>query len=65
MSLLSCGYEPKFIADRLQISTESVRKDLSAAYAVLVPDPKPGSDLRITAILKYQNLVGNLGLNEI
>jgi hypothetical protein len=42
-----------------------VRKDLSAAYAVLVPDPKPGSDLRITAILKYQNLVGNLGLNEI
>jgi DNA-binding NarL/FixJ family response regulator len=65
MSLLSCGYEAKFIADKIEISVESVRKDLSAAYAVLIPNPEPGSDLRISAILKYQNLIGNLGLNEI
>jgi len=65
MSLLSCGYEAKFIADKIEISVESVRKDLSAAYSVLIPNPEPGSDLRISAILKYQNLIGNLGLNEI
>jgi len=65
MSLLSCGYEPKFIADKIEISVESVRKDLSAAYSVLIPHPEAGSDLRISAILKYQNLIGNLGLNEI
>jgi DNA-binding NarL/FixJ family response regulator len=65
MSLLSCGYEAKFIADKIEISVESVRKDLSAAYAVLIPNPEPGSDLRISAVLKYQNLIGNLGLSEI
>lgn len=65
MSLLACGYEPKFIASRLEVSAEVVRKDLSKAYAVLVPEPAPGSDLRISAILKYQKLVGNLGLDEI
>jgi len=65
MSLLSCGYEAKFIADKIEISVESVRKDLSAAYSVLIPNPEAGSDLRISAILKYQNLIGNLGLIEI
>ena len=55
----------KFIADKIEISVESVRKDLSTAYSVLIPAPEPGSDLRISAILKYQNLIGNLGLNEI
>lgn len=64
MSLLACGYEPKFIAQRLEITAEVVRKDLSVVYGILVPDPAPGSDLRISAILTYQKLVGNLGLDE-
>lgn len=64
MSLLTTGFEPKYIADRLEISTEVVRKDLSLAYAILVPTPQPGSDLRISAILRYQKLIANLGLDE-
>lgn len=65
MSLLACGFDPKYIANRLEISVEVVRKDLSAAYGILVPEPESGTDLRITSILKYQKLVGNLGLDEI
>jgi DNA-binding NarL/FixJ family response regulator len=65
MSLLASGFEPKLIADRLEISVESVRKDLSAAYAVLVPAPESGKDLRISAILKYQNLAGRSELNDL
>ena len=63
LSLLSSGYEPKYIAERLEISAESVRKDLSVAYSILVPDPKPGSNLRISAILKYQRLSGTVGIS--
>lgn len=65
MSLLASGIEPKHIAFRLDVSADVVRKDLSAAYAILVPEPSRGSNLRISAILKYQKLVGNLGLDEI
>jgi len=65
MSLLASGFEPKLIADRLEISVESVRKDLSSAYAVLVPAPVSGKDLRISAILKYQSLVGGSELNDL
>lgn len=65
MSLLTTGYEPKYIAHRLEISADVVRKDLSATYRILVPAPLSGSDLRISAILKYQKLVANLGLDEI
>ena len=59
LSLLATGMEPKFIAEQLNISFDSVRKDLSLAYSALVPNPKPGTDLRVTAILKYQRLMGS------
>lgn len=65
MSLLASGFEPKLIADRLGISAESVRKDLSSAYSVLVPTPESGKDLRISAILRYQILVGSSALNDL
>jgi DNA-binding NarL/FixJ family response regulator len=65
MGLLASGFEPKLIAYRLEISVESVRKDLSTAYAALVPAPAAGKDLRISAILKYQELVGKSELNEL
>jgi DNA-binding NarL/FixJ family response regulator len=65
MSLLATGFEPKLIAERLEISVESVRKDLSVAYAVLVPEALPGKDLRISAILKYQNLVGKTDFYDL
>jgi DNA-binding NarL/FixJ family response regulator len=59
LSLLATGMEPKFIAEQLNISFDSVRKDLSLAYSSLVPNPKPGTDLRVSAILKYQRLMGS------
>lgn len=65
MSLLASGFEPKLIAARLEISVESVRKDLSSAYAVLMPNPEVGKDLRISAILKYQSIVGSEELNDL
>lgn len=57
LSMLATGIEPKAIADKLNISFDSVRKDLSNAYSILVPDPEPGMDLRVTSILRYQQLI--------
>ena len=59
LSLLATGVEPKYIAEKLEISFDSVRKDLSNAYSILVPNPKPGSDLRVTSILMYQRIMGS------
>ena len=56
LSMLATGVEPKTIARKLNISFESVRKDLSIAYSALVPNPEPGMDLRVTSILRYQQL---------
>lgn len=57
MSLLASGYDSKYIADTLGISVESVRQDLSRAYAILIPEPAEGMDIRISAIMKHQSLV--------
>jgi len=56
LSMLATGVEPKSIAEKLNISFDSVRKDLSNAYSILVPNPEPGIDLRVTSILRYQQL---------
>ena len=59
LSMLATGIEPKAIAEKLDISFDSVRKDLSNAYSILVPDPEPGMDLRVTSILRYQQLTNS------
>lgn len=59
-SLLASGARPKEIGKRLGISVESVRQDLSKAYAVLVPKPEPGMDLRVASILSYQKLTNKI-----
>lgn len=64
LALLATGVEPRHIAEQLNISFDSVRKDLSNAYAILVPNPKPGSDLRVSSILAYQRLM-NAQLNHV
>ncbi|MCX6417480.1 MAG: response regulator [Actinobacteria bacterium] len=56
LSMLATGIEPRAIAEKLSISFDSVRKDLSNAYSILVPNPEPGVDLRVTSILRYQQL---------
>jgi len=59
LSMLATGIEPKAIAEKLDISFDSVRKDLSNAYSILVPNPEPGTDLRVTSILRYQQLTNS------
>lgn len=64
MSLLASGFDSRTIASKLDVSLESVRKDLSTAYAILIPEPKPGMDLRVAAIIQHQRLVQASTINE-
>ena len=58
MALASAGYDAKAIAGRLSLAHVSVRRELSNAYRVLVPDPEEGTDLRTVAVLEYIRLSG-------
>jgi DNA-binding NarL/FixJ family response regulator len=53
LALAATGLDATAIADELGFSPVTVRQDLSKAYAVLVPDPKKGTDLRTSAVLRY------------
>lgn len=52
-ALAAEGFDAPTIAKRLNISHGVVRQELSRAYAVLVPDPPEGADLRTLAVLNY------------
>jgi DNA-binding NarL/FixJ family response regulator len=56
MALAAAGYDAKAIAERLHMAHVSVRRELSNAYRVLVPNPEPGTDLRTVAVLEYMRL---------
>lgn len=53
LALAATGLDATGIAEELGLAAVTVRQDLSKAYAILVPDPKPGTDLRTTAVLRY------------
>ncbi len=53
MALAASGRDATAIATELSLAPGTVRQELSKAYAVLVPDPKPGTDLRTSAVLAY------------
>lgn len=53
MALAASGLDAPAIAESLSLAAVTVRQDLSKAYAVLVPNPKAGTDLRTSAVLKY------------
>ncbi len=53
MALASAGRDATAIATELNLTAGTVRQELSKAYAVLVPDPTPGTDLRTSAVLAY------------
>lgn len=53
MSLAAAGRDANAIAAELNLAPGSVRQELSKAYAVLVPEPSPGTDLRTSAVLAY------------
>lgn len=57
MALLASGQEAAAIARTLGLSAASVRKELSRAYAVLVPDAAEGTDIRTVAVLRYLRAV--------
>lgn len=53
MALAATGLDARAIADHLHLAHVSVRRELSRAYKVLVPDAAPGTDLRTAAVLAY------------
>jgi DNA-binding NarL/FixJ family response regulator len=57
MSLTSQGKSAQEIAAQLNLSYSYVRKELSRAYEVLLPNPNPGDDLKTGAVLKYMKLM--------
>lgn len=57
MSLTSQGKSAQEIATQLDLSYSYVRKELSRAYAVLLPDSNSATDLKTAAVLKYMELM--------
>ena len=57
MSLSAQGKNPQDIALSLDLSYSYVRKELSRAYAVLLPDADQSSDLKTAAVLKFMELM--------
>lgn len=57
MALAASGLSAPQVAQRLGVSHDSVRQDLSKAYKQLVPEASEGEDLRTLAILNYLQLV--------
>ena len=53
IALAASGVDANVIAEELGLAPVTVRQELSRIYAVLVPDPKKGTDLRTTAVLRY------------
>jgi DNA-binding CsgD family transcriptional regulator len=53
MGLASLGMSAPEIGEHIDLSPESVRKDLSKAYHALVPEGGSGSDVRTRAVLAY------------
>jgi len=56
MSLTAQGVSAQDIAVQLDLSYQYVRKELSRAYAVLLPEASARDDLKTSAVLKYLEL---------
>ena len=57
MSLSAQGKSAQDVAIQLDLSYSYVRKELSRAYAILLPDADSSSDLKTAAVLKYMELM--------
>jgi DNA-binding NarL/FixJ family response regulator len=57
MSLSAQSKSPQDIAEQLGLSYSYVRKELSRAYAVLLPNANESDDLKTAAVLKYIELM--------
>jgi DNA-binding NarL/FixJ family response regulator len=56
IELAATGLDAPEIAKQLGFAAVTVRQELSRIYKILVPNPKPGTDLRTTAVLNYLRL---------
>lgn len=61
IGLAATGLDAIEIAKQLSLAPVTVRQELSKSYKVLVPDPKPGTDLRTVAVLRYLRETRGLG----
>jgi DNA-binding NarL/FixJ family response regulator len=57
IALAAQGISVQEIAEKLNISYAYVRKELSRAYSVLLPESQDGDDLKTLAVLKYLEIV--------
>lgn len=57
IALAATGLSAPQIAQRLGMSADSVRQDLSRTYRILVPNAQSGDDIRTRAILAYLELM--------
>jgi DNA-binding NarL/FixJ family response regulator len=57
IALLAQGISVQEISIRLDLTYAYVRKELSRAYDILLPDVQDGEDQKTMAILKYLQLV--------
>jgi len=57
MSLSVQSKSPQDIAEQLGLSYSYVRKELSRAYAILLPNANENDDLKTAAVLKYMELM--------
>ena len=53
IAMAASGVDANIIAEELGLAPVTIRQELSRIYAVLVPNPKRGTDLRTTAVLRY------------
>jgi DNA-binding NarL/FixJ family response regulator len=60
IALMAQGVTVQEIGTRLDLSYAYVRKELSRAYSVLLPDAQEGEDFKTLAILKYLQLAKSL-----
>lgn len=65
MSLVATGMDATAVSAQLGLASTTVRQELSKAYGVLVPDPRPGTDLRTTAVLRYLRATRTTGLDPV
>lgn len=53
IALAATGLDATEIAKQLSLAAVTVRQELSKCYKVLIPNPRPGTDLRTAAVLRY------------
>ncbi len=53
ISLAATGLDATEIAKQLSLAPVTVRQELSKCYKILIPNPRPGTDLRTAAVLRF------------